>query len=192
MKKGIVKDIAAGLLLVTMLLAVGGCLLRPSLKTPAPAVAETSGALVAAYAGQHVLYLYYAAGLAVILVGVATFVFGGKATGAALIASGVGVSHFGQTLILYPLLSLVAVLAVATVSVFIAYDRWKKQKVLTATSAQLEREHSVLKILTGVVEKVPEGRAIKNGIAALGREVENRVREVVTPTKNELEEEGAM
>lgn len=92
---------------------------------------------------------------------------------------------FGQTLMQYPWLSLVAVLLSAVVAGFIAYDRWK-------TKRELRRNQEATEILTEVIQAKPEGEAIKEGISALGLEKMNVVKTVITPIKEKLVKAGKL
>lgn len=154
------------------LVCLGGCFLWPVRKA-ARQTAEVAETALAATPGMQPLTMYYIAGLLVILVGVAVFAFGGKATGGILAACGAGIAYFGQTMILYPWMSLVAVLAAAVVAAFIAYDR--------------RRHRDTVKELVPVVQAHPE---LKPEIAGGDPEKQARIRPVVNSAKKALRAEG--
>lgn len=120
--------------------------------------------------------LYHGVGIALIVAGVGTIAFGCRAVGGAMAACGVGIAVFGKAIMGYPWISMVAVVVTGVCAVFIAYDRFKRQKVLEVT--------------TEAIQNAPEGRAVKDGISAMGMNVEDAVRSVVTPIKDKLKLAG--
>lgn len=166
------KDIVAGAWLCVMLLMVGGCLFRKPARVSGQSAHLVQKATEAVSLFDPVM-MYYAAGLAVILIGVAVLAFGGKATGGILIVCGAGVSYFGQTLILRPWLSLTAVLATGVILAFIAYDRWKTRKALDETVV--------------VVQNHPE---LKSEVGGGDAKIQERIRPVINSVKSKLRQAG--
>lgn len=133
--KAIWKDALGALFLACCLgvATLAGCQLNPLRISPAKAPSIESALSLASP-----IMLYHGAGVAVILAGVAVLVFGGKISGATLIACGAGIALFGHALILHPWLSLLAVVSAGVVTAFVAYDRHRKTKALDASIVAIQ------------------------------------------------------
>ena len=126
---------------------------------------------------------YFAAGLGLLVLGGLTAIAGAKTAGLAAMALGGAVTAIGVVIVQYPWAVLLAFLVAAGVAGAALFDRWR-------TKMELSRNRSALASTAQVIQNLPEGKAIKQGLADLGSEIEEQVREVVTPIKDRLRREG--
>ena len=126
---------------------------------------------------------YFAAGLGLLVLGGLAAIAGAKTAGLAAMALGGAVTAIGVVIVQYPWAVLLAFLLAVGVAGAALFDRWR-------TKNELVRNRSALAATAQVIQNLPEGKAIKQGLADLGSEVEERVREVVTPIKDRLRREG--
>lgn len=171
------KDVLAAVLFTVLLMFVMvGC--RPKVMDDANQSIQKAAIAV------EPIGLYYVAGVALLVIGGGMIALRARTTGATLMAVGIGTAWFGQTLLRYPWVSLMAVLLASAAAAVLAYLHWKDRR-------ELQKTKEAVTAIAGVIESVPEGRAIKGGIANLGAEVAAKVKSVVTPIKERLFIEGS-
>lgn len=141
------------------------------------------GAAPAAPAVSDPMRPFFSAGLGFIALGGILVCFGGRGTGLLLMGLGVGTTATGVLFVQFPWAALILALAAGLFAAIIAYDRIRVRRQLATTNAAVE-------ITTEVIQNVPEGKAIKEGISFLGEKAEETVRAVVTPIKKRLAKEG--
>ncbi len=142
------------------------------------AKAEAEGKFLRS-AGVHVAAPtrpYFASGLGLLVAGGLAAIVGAKAMGFAAMGLGAAVAALGVVIVQYPWAILLAFLLAVAAAVAALVDRWRQRRALVAT--------------TQVIQTLPEGKAIKQGLAGLGAEIEAQVRAVVTPIKKRLRREG--
>ncbi len=126
---------------------------------------------------------YFVAGLGLLVLGGLAVIVGARGTGAAAMALGCAVSGMGVVIVRYPWAILLAFLLAAAVAGLALFDRWKKARALA-------KSRTALTAAAQVIQNLPEGKAIKQGLANLGGDIAAQVREVVTPIKDQLRKEG--
>lgn len=126
---------------------------------------------------------FFAAGLGFIILGGLTLCLGGRAAGFTLLILGAFTSATGVLFVQYPWAVLVLALVAGVVAVLAAYDRLRARR-------ELADNREALEATAEVIQKLPEGKAIKNGLVSLGEEVEDKVRAVIDPIKEKLKIEG--
>lgn len=126
---------------------------------------------------------YFATGLGLFVLGGLAAIVGARTMGLAAMALGGAVSALGVVIVQYPWAILLAFFLAVAAAGAALFSRWRKDR-------ELERNRDALSAAAQVIQNLPEGQAIKQGLAALGGEVEARVRAVVTPIKEKLRLEG--
>lgn len=162
-----------------------GCGKRSETEQPSAigSTLKTIGGAPAALAVAEPMRPFFAAGLGFIVLGGLTLCLGAKGTGASLLALGVATTGTGVLFVQYPWAVLFLALAAGCVAVYAVYER-------IAARRELSRNRDALAATAEVIQKLPEGGAIKRGLSALGREVEEKVRLAVSPIKERLRREG--
>lgn len=166
------KDILAASALIIMLgvlVVFMGC--RPFAGSTTSGPKSVKVAMV-----ENPVWMYTAAGVGMMVFGALVVAFHGKGPGACLLVTGAVIGGFGHVLATYPWVILVAVMVGGAATVMIAYDRWRQGKTLG--------------IIVEEVQAVPGGKQVKAGIKAKGPEVEEEVRRVIRPIKNQLAKAG--
>lgn len=126
---------------------------------------------------------FFGAGLGFIVLGGLLLCLRAQTPGFILLAIGAFTTATGVLFIQYPWAVLLMTLAAAAAAVLAAYDRLRARR-------ELERDRTALEAATEVIQNIPEGKAVKNGIAALGHDVETAVRQAVDPIKEKLRQNG--
>lgn len=126
---------------------------------------------------------YFAAGLGLLVLGGLAAIAGARTAGLAVMALGGAVTAFGVLIVQYPWVVLLAFLAAAGAAGLAFFDRRRTEKELTGN-------RSALAAAAQVIQNLPEGKAIKRGLADLGKDVEEQVRQVIDPIKERLRREG--
>ncbi len=177
--------------MVCVLVGAGGCSARrtgaPEAASGAvPGAAWSGGGMIAAPPGAAVapsMRPYFAAGLGLLVLGGLAAVVGAKAAGFASMLLGGALTAIGVVIVQYPWAVLAAFLLASGVAGLAFFDRWRKQR-------ELAKSRDALAATALVIQNLPEGKAIKQGLADLGGDVAAQVREVVTPIKDQLRLEG--
>lgn len=141
------------------------------------------GQAPAALAVSEPMRPFFAAGLGFIVLGGLAICFGGKGSGFALMALGLGTTATGVLFVQYPWAVLLLALAAGVVAFIAIVDRLRARR-------ELANSRQALTAAAEVIQKVPEGAAIKKGLAALGEKTEAAVRAAITPIKEQLRKEG--
>lgn len=142
-----------------------------------------AGAAPAAPSVAEPLRPFFAAGLGFIVFGGVALCFGGRGAGFLLLLLGAATTATGVLFSQYPWTVLPLALAAGATAAFAALGQARARR-------ELEQNREALAATAEVIQNLPEGRAIKAGLSGLGREVEARVRSVVTPIKDKLRREG--
>lgn len=179
---------AGALAVVVAVIAAAGCRRRAAAPPEAPesgiaATLRDIGRSPAALAVSEPMRPFFAAGLGFIVLGGLTFCFGGRGTGLALTGLGVATTATGVLFVQYPWATLILALAAGALTAAAAWDRLRARRDLA-----LSRE--ALEAAAAVIQNRPEGKAIKEGLAALGEEAAGRIRSVIDPIKAKLRREG--
>ncbi len=168
-----------------VVIGAGGCSARKAPGGDAASGAVWSGKIVspagAAVAGP--MRPYFAAGLGLLVLGGLAAIAGAKAMGFASMILGGALTALGVVIVQYPWAVLLAFLLAVAVTGLALFDRWRKQR-------ELAKNRDALTAAAQVIQNLPEGRAIKQGLADLGSDIAAQVREVVTPIKDQLRREG--
>ena len=169
--------------------AVAGCgALRNSSDTPnrdsrlASALQDIGGA-PASFVVAESMRPFFAAGLVLLVLGGISACLGGRGVGFALMGIGFAATATGVLFVQYPWSVLLLVLAALAAAALTLWDRLRTGKELT-------RNREALALTAEVVQNIPEGRAVKVGLAGFGGEVESRLRAVIDPIKEDLRKEG--
>ena len=184
----IVSRLGAAALCLAVILTAAGCGGRKKPASSAPpsglaAALREVNASPAALAVSEPMRPFFAAGLGFIVLGGLVFCLGGKGSGLTLLALGALTTATGVLFVQYPWAVLLLALAAGGVAALAAYDRLRARR-------ELSRNREALAAAAEVIQKLPEGGAIKKGLAAMGAETEAIVRSVITPIKEELRREG--
>lgn len=176
----------AAVIVAALLIGCAGSRRRPA-ADPAPSklagTLRDIGAAPAALAVSEPMRPFFYAGLGFIVLGGLVLCCGGKGTGLVLLGLGAATTATGVLFVQYPWAVLVLALAAGVAAALAVHDRCRARR-------ELRRNGEALEAAALVIQTVPEGRAIKKGLAALGDEVEEMVRSVVTPIKDKLRREG--
>lgn len=191
MKKHLFVAMAAALLLI-------GCASSPPAGTagdPAePSRLATTlrdiGGAPAALAVAEPMRPFFATGLGFIVLGGLVAGFGGRGAGAVLLGLGLATTATGVLFVQYPWAVLVLALFAGVVAAVAAWDRIRARRALAEADRELKDSRDALAATAEVIQNVPEGRAIKAALAGLGKESEDKVRQVINPIKEKLRREG--
>lgn len=182
--------LAALVFLVVAVIAAAGCS-RPRLPGgrvgDAAKAVGTAGERVAAAttlaAVAEPMRPFFAAGLGFIVVGGVGIALGARRFALILLVLGVATTATGVLFVRYPWAVLLLALPLGGVVVYSAVDSVRARR-------QLARNQEALAATAEVIQNLPEGKSIKNGLSALGAETEQRIREVLSPIKDRLRREG--
>ncbi len=168
-----------------LMAGLGGCSARKPSVSDAASGAVWSGAIArpADAAVASPMRPYFAAGLGLLILGGLAAVLGAKATGLAAMVLGGALTALGVVVVQYPWAVLLAFLLAVAAAGLAFFDRRRKQR-------ELAKNRDALAAAAQVIQNLPEGEAIKQGLADLGSDVARQVREVVTPIKDRLRLEG--
>lgn len=180
-RRGLRRRLAA-VAATVVLVAATGC--GPFGKSEGRAAAlRDGGGVAAALAVAEPMRTFFAADLAFIVVGGALAGLGVKGSGLVLMGLGVATTGTGVLFVRYPWTVLVLALAAGVAASAALYDRLRARR-------DLARNREALAAAAEVIQNIPEGRAVKDGLKAMGGQVEEAVREVVGPIKERLRREG--
>lgn len=170
-----------------LLVAVGGCGFsrggnNASTHSPVPAAA---GGITAAAVDSvaEPMRPFFAAGLGFLVIGGLAAAWGGRAGGLLLMGLGAATTAVGVLFVQFPWVVLPLLLVAMLAAGLALWDRMRARR-------ELLRSQDVLAATAQVIQNTPEGKAIKTGLAQLGKNVEERVREVIDPIKERLRNEG--
>ncbi len=192
--------VAAGLAAILAAAVAAGCSRPGGGNTPAPAgagetvvacpadsrLAGTLRDMNVAPAGSAVaepMRPFFAAGLVFIVLGGLAVCLGAGGTGLLLVGMGAATTATGVLFVQYPWAVLVLTVAAGLAAALALYGRRRAR-------LELGRNQDALAAAAEVIQNAPEGKAIKEGLSGLGREIEAKVRAVIDPIKERLRREG--
>ena len=172
---------------IAVCLVAAGCLFRSRAPAKAPTSAATASttarALSAIGGGPEAMALvavnvrwYFYAGAAMAAAGAAMILFRAFGTAVILFVMGGVTGYLGVGMLHYPWLILLVAVGLAGTLAFVAWDRLRTRNVLETT--------------TEAIQNAAGGKSVKSRIASMGKEVEERVRSVVSPIKKKLAKAG--
>ncbi|MCC8181076.1 MAG: hypothetical protein LIP23_09240 [Planctomycetes bacterium] len=147
------------------------------------AALQSVGSAPATLAISESMQPFFAAGLGFIILGGLVLALGGKFTGLTLMGLGVATTGTGVLFVQYPWSVLVLALAAALLATYAAVAGLRSRR-------ELDQNRAALEATAEIIQKVPEGRAVKDGLAALGPDKESEIRAVIGPIKDKLRREG--
>lgn len=173
-------------LAVTLLAAGCGGRREPAAAAPSSGLAAALrdiGGAPAALSVSEPMRPFFAAGLGFIVLGGLVLCLGGRGGGLTLLALGALTTATGVLFVQYPWAVLLLALAAGGAAALAAHDRLRARR-------ELSRSREALAAAAEVIQKLPEGEAMKRGLVAMGAKTEAKVRSVITPIKEELRRDG--